>query len=167
MYIALSPISMQMQSDSDVYFEFHSFVDFVMIFGSLQKWDATYLHFLRNNRQFTKFQTIPARLNPHICRCNAFALWPKIIIVVLCIEFSLWILTTHWTAEIRFRIIEFWRWKTCVCPSCLMNHFVQLVTHAQHCRIFIWLSHRCIWNQFFFISFIAISIKITNCNPPA
>lgn len=57
------------------------------------------------------------------CRCKAFALWPKIIIVVLCIEFSLWILTTHWTAEIRFRIIEFRRWKTCVCPSCLMNHF--------------------------------------------
>lgn len=104
MYIALFPNSMQMQSDSGVYFEFRSFVDFVMIFGALQKWDATYLHFLRNNRQSTKFQTIPARSNS--CRCNAFALWPKIIIVVLCIEFSVWILTTHWIAEIRFRIIR-------------------------------------------------------------
>lgn len=127
MYIALFPNSMQMQSDSGVYFEFHSFVDFVMIFGALQKWDATYLHFLRNNRQSTKFQTIPARSNPYICRCNAFALWPKIIIVVLCIEFSVWILTTHWIAEIRFRIIEFWRWKTCVCPSCLMNHWLHML----------------------------------------
>lgn len=162
---------MQTHSDSVVYFEFHSFVDFVMIFAQNEML-LIWISFRTIDKSIGSRKYRTHRMNlilSHIvyyhchcrCRChcslNVMHLHFGRKLLLLCnenCEFSLWI----WAFPTARRpdSVSYYRIltmpKTCVCPSCLMNHFVQLVTHARHCRIFTWLSHKGTYIQIFFCS---------------